>query len=105
VEGYEIHMGHTRGNSPWLTLSERGQGSVEVADGAVSSDGRIWGCYLHGLFENQAFRRAWLRGLGWSGGGSLGGSTEALTARLDRLADEVEQVLDMALLERIIWGN
>ena len=105
VEGYEIHMGHTRGNSPWLTLSERSQGSVEAADGAVSPDGRIWGCYLHGLFENLAFRQAWLRGLGWSGGDSGGGSTAALTARLDRLADEVEHVLDMALLERIIWGN
>jgi len=98
-------MGHTRGNSPWLTLSERSQGSVEAADGAVSPDGRIWGCYLHGLFGNQRFRQAWLRGLGWNGGDSGGGSAGALTERLDRLADEVEQVLNMALLERIIWGN
>ena len=29
-------------------------------DGAVSADGRIAGCYLHGLFASDAFRRAFL---------------------------------------------
>ena len=105
VAGYEIHMGRTRGNNPWLTITERGQCLADEADGAVSHGGRVWGCYLHGLFENRGFRRAWLRGLGWNTCDALDGSTAGLTARLDRLANEVEQALNMALLERIVWGN
>jgi len=105
VEGYEIHMGRTRGNDPWLTITERGRCPVDVADGAVSADGRVWGCYLHGLFENRHFRQAWLRGIGWSAHDSLGGSTSNLATQLDRLADEVERALNMALLKEIVWGN
>ena len=31
--------------------------------GAVTADGRVQGCYLHGLFAADAFRTAWLAGL------------------------------------------
>jgi adenosylcobyric acid synthase len=69
-------------------------------DGAVSDDGRIWGCYLHGIFDNDVFRRAWLASLG------LGNETcspgFALDDALDRLADVVEETLDMHCLDRII---
>jgi adenosylcobyric acid synthase len=33
-------------------------------DGAISADGRIAGCYLHGLFASDAFRTAFLASLG-----------------------------------------
>ena len=33
-------------------------------DGAVSADGRVTGCYLHGLFASDPFRRAFLARLG-----------------------------------------
>jgi adenosylcobyric acid synthase len=104
VTGYEIHMGRTLTPSPWLTIEERSGEAVSVADGAVSDDGRIWGCYLHGLFENSGFRRAWLRALGWQPGVHHVTVAE-LSEKLDRLAIEVEKVLDMERLEKIVWES
>ena len=34
-----------------------------VSDGAVREDGLIWGTYIHGLFDEPGFRRAWLNRL------------------------------------------
>ncbi len=56
VRGYEMHVGQTAGAGlarPMLDLGDR-------VDGAVSANGRIMGCYLHGLFAADAFRRAFL---------------------------------------------
>ncbi|MFO8047741.1 MAG: cobyric acid synthase [Desulfosudaceae bacterium] len=64
VSGYEIHMGRTRtgeGVAPLVEL-EDGQGGF-VSDGAMSPDGRIFGTYLHGLFDSGAFRGQFLRAL------------------------------------------
>jgi len=92
--GYEIHMGRTWGGEPWLEFQEERR-----ADGATSPDGRIWGCYLHGLFANDAFRRAWLGSLQ---GGHVSGPVYDLDAALDRLADAVEAALDMSRLQQLI---
>jgi hypothetical protein len=61
-EGYEMHVGQTTGSqAPMLILDD---GSV---DGAVSANGQIMGCYVHGLFNQGSARRrswpdwAWLR--------------------------------------------
>ena len=32
-------------------------------EGAISADGRVAGCYVHGLFASDAFRAAWLAAL------------------------------------------
>ena len=59
VAGYEMHVGDTDGPGaavPMLDLS--GQ-----ADGAVSPDGQVMGCYVHGLFSSDAFRTAFLQRL------------------------------------------
>jgi adenosylcobyric acid synthase len=56
IRGYEIHMGRTDGPDrarPFLLLDGR-------PEGAVSADGRVEGCYIHGLFASDDFRRAWL---------------------------------------------
>ncbi|MEL7233699.1 MAG: cobyric acid synthase CobQ, partial [Chloroflexota bacterium] len=66
--------------------------------GAISADGRIWGCYLHGLFENEAFRRAWLHSLGWKGSNT---PQPTFAQRIDRLADHVEAALNMERLMQI----
>jgi len=95
ISGYEIHMGQTNGAAPWLALKRPSTPN----DGDMSADGRIWGCYLHGLFANDNLRRAWLRSLGWQDAGL---APPSLEAAFDRLADVVEAHLRMALLEEII---
>jgi adenosylcobyric acid synthase len=104
VRGYEIHMGRTWGGSAWLEIAERNGQPVAVLDGAVSEDGRVWGCYLHGIFENEAFRRGWLAGLGWDGHERPALPPAGQAAAFERLADEVEAALDMKQLEAIVWG-
>jgi adenosylcobyric acid synthase len=97
ISGYEIHMGQTTTASPWLTLAR--PDGIPAADGAMSDDGRVWGCYLHGLFANEALRRAWLRSLGWQPNGEPGFS---LATAFDRLADEVEARIDSRSLEQLL---
>ena len=102
VNGYEIHMGRTQGQSSWLEISERGGQSVQVQDGAASKDGKVWGCYVHGLFANQNLRRAWLKDLGWDE--EKASETEnPFATSLTRLADTLESTVDMNLLERITF--
>lgn len=63
LHGYEIHMGETRlasGCRPALSLHKNGE---SIADGAVSDDGLVFGTYLHGLFDSNAFTRAVVNGL------------------------------------------
>ena len=49
VAGYEMHMGRTSGPAAARPLLRLEGG----ADGAVSADGRIAGCNLHGLFAER----------------------------------------------------
>ncbi|MFN4310608.1 MAG: cobyric acid synthase [Ferrovibrio sp.] len=93
VRGYEMHVGRTVGadaERPLLRLDNR-------HDGAVSADGSIAGCYLHGLFASDAFRSAYLTLL--SGRAVATGNYEAdVEAALDALATAVERHLDMDAL-------
>jgi adenosylcobyric acid synthase len=100
VEGYEIHMGRTCGGNPWLEITRAG-GAV-LPDGAASADGRVWGCYLHGLFASAALRRAWLASLAPAEAVRMGARGESLQQALDRLADAVEAALDIRRLEAIL---
>jgi len=93
VRGYEMHMGRTTGTGtsrPFLQLGER-------LDGAVSADGRVAGCYLHGLFTSDAFRGAYLRQI--AGAADSGLRFEAhVDAALDAVADGLEHSLDIDAL-------
>jgi adenosylcobyric acid synthase len=104
VSGYEIHMGRTQGDHAWLEITERSGTGVKVPDGTASDNGRIWGCYLHGLFENQGLRQAWLAALGWDRKGSRDQSMVGHEAGFERLADAVETALDMAYLENVVFS-
>lgn len=102
LEGYEIHMGKTASASPWLEILQRSGQQVQEADGAASANGRIWGCYVHGIFGNATFRQAWLKSLGWAEQSS---SVNLFAGALDYLADQVETAMDMQRLEHIIWDE
>jgi adenosylcobyric acid synthase len=102
VTGYEIHMGRTTGNQPWLQIRQRNHDSVQVADGAINANGAIWGCYIHGIFGNQNFRHAWLSSLGWKKTSASPIDEDPFAASLTYLSDTVESSLDMQYLEKII---
>ncbi len=89
VEGYEIHIGRTEGPDRARPLFRIGN----AEEGAQSADGRVAGAYLHGLFAGDAFRRAYLAGLGVEGAGvSYEAGVEAV---LDALAAHLEEHLDL----------
>jgi adenosylcobyric acid synthase len=92
VRGYEIHLGVTTGPDlvrPMLELDRR-------PDGAVTADGRVAGCYLHGLFASDRFRRTFLVRLGATAGAVAYDQT--IETVLDGLADHLERHLDLAAL-------
>lgn len=106
VRGYEIHSGATTllaGARAFGEIIERNGVAVQVADGAGSEDGRVWGCYLHGIFENDDFRRNWLAGLGWQGTAQ---SASALRQQeYDRLADAVENAIGWAQITALVGAG
>ena len=97
IHGYEIHMGRTEGATPMLRVIQRGEQAVDAGDGAVDETGRVFGTYLHGLFDNPNFRRAWLNSLR-----PHATSADSLVAvrerEYDRLAAAVRANVDMSML-------
>jgi adenosylcobyric acid synthase len=101
LEGYEIHMGETLvgpGSSPFAVIERRSGRQLELLDGAVSPDGRVFGTYLHGIFDNDSFRRAFLNRIRTGKGLEpiLDGTPQE--EPYDLLAAHLEKHLDMARL-------
>jgi adenosylcobyric acid synthase len=93
VNGYEMHVGRTAGpglDRPMLRLAAGN-------DGAISADGRVFGCYLHGLFASDAFRAAFLNRLRSGAAGGLAFETE-VERTLDALADHIARHVDLDAL-------
>ena len=92
VRGYEMHLGNTTGpglDRPMLRLASG-------VDGCVSHDGRVAGCYLHGLFASDPFRRAFLKALGADTGEVA--YEQQIETTLDALADHLERTIDLPAL-------
>ena len=102
VQGYEIHLGESQGSDcarPMLKdLSDGRQ-----TDGAISTDGQVAGCYLHGLFARDEFRRAWLKRAGAEASDFMFESH--IEAVLERLADHLEARLDIGGIAKIAGLN
>jgi adenosylcobyric acid synthase len=104
VSGYEIHHGavSVTGGEAWFTSEPDGG---EPRDGCRL--GPVSGTLWHGVFENDAFRRAYLSQVAGLAGREFvpapGTSFEAARqARFDTLADAVERHLDTGALLRLI---
>lgn len=83
--GYEMHVGRTDGGGrPMLRFDEGGE------DGAISADGRVRGCYVHGLFDSGEARAELLA--------ELGAASDRLdqSARVDQALDEIAAALEAA---------
>ncbi|HEX5437336.1 MAG TPA: cobyric acid synthase [Gemmatimonadaceae bacterium] len=99
--GYEIHMGDTTYRdqaTPFAQLRRAGSPS-DIPDGAVAANAPVIGSYLHGLFDGDAFRHAFITAARHARGLA---PPRALTAyalereqRLNRLAACVAESMDV----------
>lgn len=105
VAGYEIHMGESRlldGGRPFSKLA-----GEDRFEGAVSDNGLVMGTYLHGIFDNDNFRRRFIDHLRERKGVSID-SGEFVNyqigkdAEYDRLARIVRSEIDMELIYKIL---
>jgi adenosylcobyric acid synthase len=90
IRGYRMHMGRTGGEGtrrPMLRLDG-------APHGAVSPDGRIRGCTLHGLFAADGFRHAFLDRIRHRAASGLR-FDQGIDETLDSLASHLEQNLDL----------
>ncbi|BAY60880.1 cobyric acid synthase [Calothrix brevissima NIES-22] len=101
VYGFEIHQGRSRieqqaDNQAYQPLFD------DVNLGLVDSCQSVWGTYLHGLFDNGPWRRAWLNRLRQQRGlkslpTGVANYREQREQTLDSLASEIENHLDLTL--------
>ncbi len=102
--GYEIHVGRTdlaEGVDRPLLIAA---GDGERAEGALDPSGRVFGCYVHGLFENDAFRHAVLRAVRELRRPTARDAAFAPFSReseYDRLADAVRASVDLERIRQI----
>jgi len=104
VAGYEIHMGETKRldeTTKPLIMTEDGH-----EDGAVNESLTVFGSYFHGIFDNDAFRNAFLnhvRAIKGVTENEEGASFEVIkNAEYDRLAKHVKENLNMREVMRIL---
>ncbi|MBK5274939.1 MAG: cobyric acid synthase [Desulfuromonadales bacterium] len=106
INGYEIHMGQTTHFGtprPFARIFRRGEACVTIEDGSVSQDNRIFGTYLHGIFDNAPFRDAYLNRIRLGKGMTprRRDHTIPLNDPFDQLAEHLEQHLDVTQLLNI----
>src|SRR5579885_1643142 len=92
-DGYEMHLGRTIGpdcSRPVVHISDG------RADGARSANGRVSGCYVHGLFAHPAQRSGLLARLGGKGSNIL--YEETIEAALDAVASHLEAHIELGRL-------
>lgn len=102
VIGFEIHQGRSRIEIP-LTETENYHTLFDDANlGLVDNCLSVWGTYLHGIFDNGPWRRAWLNRLRQQRGlkslpTGVANYREQREHILDSVAAEVERHLDLTL--------
>ena len=109
LTGYEIHMGRTEFTEDVLSpfnIIQRSAENVELVDGVVSTNQQILGTYIHGIFDNDDFRRSILNAIRQRKGLEPLGVTVNVNAlkqaSYNRLADTVRSNMDMEKLRQII---
>ena len=85
-----MHIGRTFGPDCARPLLHFADGR---SDGAMSANGKVSGCYVHGLFAEAAQRSALLARFGGKGSGVS--YDETLEAALDAVAAHLEAHIDL----------
>lgn len=110
LQGYEIHMGHTAftreaDKHPFTVCQRRGKVCAS-REGTANTAGNVFGTYIHGVFDNDVFRRSVLNAIRHSKGLEALANTRNVMAEkqqaYEHLADVVENALDMEKLYQIM---
>lgn len=107
LKGYEIHMGVSRGDIGLFKLKRLSAvDESEVPDG--SQKGNVWGTYIHGIFDNDIFRRNLINSLRLRKGlKPLEETIDYSKLRddsLNRWAEIIRNSIDMKFIEGLING-
>ena len=110
--GYEIHLGETllgNGTQPLFRLQRLGDEAVHH-DGAISADARVFGTYLHGLFDSaeglQLLLGYWREVCGKEPSTAVGiDPLVERERRYDALADHYRSNLKMDVIYRALNGH
>lgn len=97
LTGYEIHAGTSTG----LALERPACQLDHGADGACSDDGQLMGSYVHGIFDHPEACQALLQWAGLSNAAPVNHAARQ-EADLERLAQAVEEHLDMARITALL---
>lgn len=89
-DGYEMHMGLTRGAGTRRPFARFADGRD---DGAIDATGAVMGTYCHGLFASTGLRRAVLSRIGAHSHGR--DHAAMVDAALDEIAEALERHLDI----------
>ncbi len=113
VRGYEIHHGVTevltvdgdcdRDDTPRYIMRYEGQSE----DGLISHDNQVFGCYLHGVFDEPSACQLILTwaGLDASAAASSVDMQHLQETQIDRLAESVKQHLNLDLIQAMLTNN
>jgi adenosylcobyric acid synthase len=106
INGYEIHMGRTKSEQKYdaFRIIETSQGKSDYSDGALDDIGMIMGTYMHGVFNNDAFRQAFLNNLRrrWGLRENGNNTRNDKEREYDKLAEVIRQNINMEKIYRII---
>ena len=104
LRGYEIHMGTSSGDIGLFRIRRLPDNGEEMLDGSMK--GNCWGTYLHGIFDNDPFRRAVINGLRATKNlpGLESGLDYAMMrdAAIDGIASMVKDNIDMEFIDRLL---
>ena len=107
IDGYEIHMGITVENNekPLFTIESL---TGDYGEGSVRESIKLYGTYLHGIFERPAFRKYFMSmmntGVRTESSKPSKDYKETEDYNLDKLADGFEKNLDMDKFNKILEG-
>jgi adenosylcobyric acid synthase len=108
VEGYEIHMGQTtildEVSARFLSPNSCEREQV----GAAAGDGKVWGTYMHGLFDNDELRDgflSWVKGRDYPDNSAQFSYMQFKERNYDMLADAVEKHVNVGYILKQIGIN
>ncbi|RHX83421.1 cobyric acid synthase [Leptospira stimsonii] len=102
VRGYEIHHGRSKAFEQTIELFSK---ETEDSLGHIHKNGRIWGTYIHGVFDEDEFRRKFIDRIRMRKGKQALVEIQnkyGVEKALDRLADHVRNSIDITKVYKML---